>query len=324
MSARAGLVGMFQPPTLPSNGGNSVYMITDDNNDSLYIFILFPGAYDIAYEIASKTWYRNVFIIPVSLDALYVSDVTRLANDLSKIKFVVRVLFPGKFCAYVPTVVQRALIDSGRKTYYRYKNGIIAFDYKFEADTDYQPNFHDIFATFRTRRCLFVPFEVKKERILKLLQNDEVDWVYVPYSDPMFGTDCYTTLVIDSDFKPYMNKIIAFGFFNQTQVNYCKGRYPNSFPRTIRAEFTRSDNTLENGNPPVVGGKATIYDDPSNPNRPENLPPDGVDVNHGPWAAPFPVPKPHNVTAVKVNGATQGEIHIIPKTVGGPGEEDNP
>ena len=314
MSARAGLVGIYQPPTSTSNT-NSVYMITDEGNDSLYIFILFPGAYDISYEIASKTWYKNIFIIPVSLDALYVSDVTRLVNDLYKLKHIVRVLYPGKFCAYVPVAVQRALIDSDRKTYYQYKNGIISFDYKFESDTNYQPNFHDIFATFKTRRCLFVPFEVKKDRILKLLVNNDVDWVYVPYSDPMFGTDCYASLVIDPDFEPYMNKIIAFGFFNQTQVNYCKGRYPNSFPRTIKAEFIRSDHTMESGNPPVVGGESTLYDDPNNPNLPENLPPDGVDVNHGPWAAPFPIPKSQEESAIPVNGATAGEIVIIPTEI---------
>ena len=311
MSARAGLVGIYQPPT-PSSNTNSVYMITDDTSDSLYIFILFPGAYDIAYEVASKTWYRNIFIVPVSLDALFVSDVARLVNDLYKKKHIVRVLYPGRFCAYVPVAVQRALIDSHRKTYYQYKNGVISFDYKFESDTAYQPNFHDIFATFKSRRCLFVPFEVKKDRILKLLKNNDVDWVYVPYSDPMFGTDSFASLVIDTDFEPYMNKIIAFGFFNQTQANYCKGRYPNSFPRTIKAEFIRSDHTMENGNPPVVGGTSNKYDDPTNPNLPENLPPEGVDVNHGPWAAPFPVPKPQEEGATPVNGADPGTFAIIP------------
>ena len=306
MSARAGLVGIYQPPTLTSNV-NSVYMISDDNNDSLYIFILFPGAYNTAYEIASLPWYRNIFIVPVSLDGLYVSDVARLVNDLYTKKQIVKVLFPGKFSAYVPIAVQRALINSGRKTYYQYKNGIISFNFKFDG-ADYQPNFYDIYATFRTRRCLFCPFEVKKERILNLLKSNDVDWVYVPYSDPMYGTDSYATLVIDDDFAPYMDKIIAFGFFNETQENYCKARYPKSFPRTIRAEFLRTHSTFDTGNPPVVGGEA------DNMYTPDILiPPDagsGLIIKDDP---PFPIPIPQVVKPIEIQDEVDEDtMELIP------------
>lgn len=281
MSARAGLVGIYQPPTLQTDS-NAVYMIADENNDSLIIFILYPGAYNIAYEIASCAWYRNVFIVPVSLDALYVSDVTRLVNDLYKIKNTVKVLFPGEFSAYVPTPVQKALINSKRKTFYQYKNGVLAFNYKYKLPR-YQPNFYDIYATFKTRRCLFCPFEVKKERIMDFLTDNLVDWVYVPYSDPMFGTDSYATIVTDDAFKPYLGKFVAMGFFNITQANYCKGRYPFGFPRTIKAEFLRNQNTTETGNPPVVGGKITI-DDPAGLTEPTKEWPQ-VEM-------PYKVPKP--------------------------------
>lgn len=306
MSARAGLVGIYQPPTLISNS-NSVYMITDDNNDSLYIFILFPGAYNTAYEIASLPYYRNIFIVPVSLDGLFVSDVARLVNDLYAKKHIVKVLYPGKFSAYVPVPVQRALINSDRKTYYQYKDGIIAFNFKFTG-TGYQPKFYDIYATFHTRRCLFCPFEVKKDRILTLLKNNDVDWVYVPYSDPMFGNDSYATLVIDDDFTQYMDKIIAFGFLNETQENYCRARYPGSFPRTIRNEFIRSDTTTETGAIPVIGGEAddmyssdTIITDVPSTFLPK---------------PPFPKPLPQDINPIELTDTNEEQIAEIPTEVG--------
>lgn len=304
MSARAGLVGIYQPPTLVTKS-NSVYMISDENNDTLLIFILFPGAYDTAYEVASTACYRNIFIIPVSLDALYISDVVRLVNDLYTKKHIVKVLYPGKFCAYVPVAVQKALIASGRKSYYQYKNGFVTFDFKF-TNSDYQPNFHDIYATFRTRRCLFCPFEVNKARILSLLKNNDVDWVYVPYSDPMFGNDSFATLVIDKEFEPYMNKIIAFGFLNETQENYCKARYPMSFPRTIKNAFLRTDPSLDNGMPPVIGGEV---DDDVKPAETIIISPGNTP--HMEFPPPFPKPKPVNDTPIEVSGG-DGEIHIIP------------
>jgi hypothetical protein len=293
MSAKAGLVGIYQPPTLVSNA-NAVYLITDDDNDSLYVFILFPGAYNTAYEYASRPMYRNVFIVPVSLDALYVSDVTRLVNDLYTKKNIVKVLYPGKFSAYTPVAVQKALISSGRKTFYQYKNGIISFNFKM-TDSDYQPNFYDIYATFRTRRCLFCPFEVKKERLLALLRNNDVDWIYVPYSDPLFGTDSYASLVIDEDFEPYMDKIIAFGFLNETQENYCKGRYPKSFPRTIRALLAGAGSSFDTGFPPVEGVKSnsTSTTTPVVIDTPDTPSPQSIEhTPGGHFPAPFPKPLP--------------------------------
>jgi hypothetical protein len=311
MAARAGLVGIYQPPTIQGNP-NSVYMIADENNDSLYVFILFPGAYDTAYAVASCTWYRNIFIVPVSLDGLYVSDVARLVNDLAYTKHIVRVLYPGKFSAFVPTVVQKALINSNRKTYYQYTNGFISFNYRIDSDVNYQPNFYDIYATFKTRRCLFCPFEVNKDRILKMIKAGDVDWVYVPYSDPMFGTDSYATLVIDSDFEDYMDKIIAFGFHTEDQVNYCKGRYPKSFPRNIKNEFLQPFSTFETGYPPVVGGNVTIAGNTTTSSTDESN-----DVNKTPFPAPFPKPIPPEDPAINITLDENTVIEIGTETTEG-------
>lgn len=308
MASRAGLVGIYQPPNIDNSQHTSVYMIADDSKSELFIFILFPGAYNDAYEIASRVWYRNIFIIPVSLEGLYVSDVARLVKDLAPIKPLVKVLYPGKFSAYVPTIVQKALIDSSRTTYYQYNYGFISFDYRI-GDVSYQPNFHDIYATFKRRRCLFCPFEVDKTRILKMLQNDDVDWVYVPYNDTLFGLDCYATLMCYPEFEPYMDKIIAFGFSNDTEANYCKGRYPKSFPRTIRTEFLTVHPSTESGNPPVTGGEPTLTDkDIYEDNLPE-APPEETTTTK----PPYPKPLPEDLVYAKTEKLDKETLIEIPK-----------
>ena len=63
---KAGLIGVYKTPTLRSNN-TSVYMISDESAHILFVFVLFPGAYQDAYEIASKEMYPNVIIVPVLL-----------------------------------------------------------------------------------------------------------------------------------------------------------------------------------------------------------------------------------------------------------------
>jgi hypothetical protein len=287
MTPHAGLIGIYRSPKLRSQI-SSVYMIADDTTQSLFIYALFPGFYDDAYEVAFNVWYRNVFIIPVSLDGMYISDVARLANDLVKQKPVVRIIYPGRFSAFVPTDVQKCLIKTDRKSYSTYYYGFQAFNYQFDnAPASYQQNFYDIYVTYKKRRMLFCPFEVNKERILYMLKNDKVDWVYVPYSDPMFGADSFATILLDDDFKDYMKHIIAFGFMNETQALYCKGRYPDNFPNTIRNAFITSSADATSSIPPVTGGDVVYVDETTrfSDDDTEIIP---SDVTKPPYPKPIP------------------------------------
>lgn len=307
MASKAGLIGVFQPPK-DRNEVSSVYMISDETSHILFIFVLFPGAYMDAYEVASQETYTNIFIVPVSMDALYVSDVVRLANDLIPYKRKVKIIFPGKSPSFMPTAVQKALIKGGRTTFYQYTFGFVGLNYQIGKEI-YQPNFYDIYATFKNRRLLFCPFDVNKERILKMLQNNKVDWVYLPYSKPLFGSDCFATLVKDPDFEPYLDKLVAIGFTDQTHANFCRLRFPNNYPRTIRNAFLNLDNYLssETGNPVVVGGVPTYTDedDPDiTPIKPEVKPPHHPDM-------PFPRPLPPEKPEATEFPETNGEINLV-------------
>ena len=281
-------------------------MISDEAANILFVFILFPGSYDDVFEIASKETYPNIIIVPVSMDAIYVSDVVRLANDLTPYKHCVKILFPGKSPAYMPVDAQKAMIKTGHITYSQYTYGFVAMNYQINEEI-YQPNFYDIFITFKRRRILLCPFEVNKERVLNMLKNNKVDWLYVPYSKPLFGTLCFASMVIDPDFEPYLDKIVAMGFTDQTHATYCKLRYPNNYPRTIHTAFLNENPQFssETGNPVVVGGYPSVTDDDNPDNNQPELPPPPLDPE-----APFPLPVPPEKPECPEMPETNGEITI--------------
>ena len=311
MASKAGIIGTFQPP-MSRDDVSSVYMIFDEEKQCLYIFVLFPGAYMDAYEVASRVKYPNIVIVPVSTDALFVSDVVRLANDLIPYKNYVGILTPGKMPTYIPSSVQRAILRTGYGTRASYTQGFIAFNYKMNSSI-YQPNFYDIYLTFKQRRVLLCPFMVDKTRLLTLLKDNRVDWIYVPYSDPLFGEDCFVTILTDEYFAPYLNKIVAIGFRDNAHAEFCRLRYPNNYPRTMRSLFlnnitdvsTMYDN--DSGNVVVIGGvpntKVTIEDF-----LPEGTP----TINHynkpnlpdppGPFIKPIPPAKPEKHDLPDTNG----------------------
>ena len=281
-------------------------MISDEAANILFVFILFPGSYDDVFFFFFIEAYPNIIIVPVSMDAIYVSDVVRLANDLTPYKHCVKILFPGRSPAYMPVDAQKAMIKTGHITYSQYTYGFVAMNYQISEEI-YQPNFYDIFITFKRRRILLCPFEVNKERVLNMLKNNKVDWLYVPYSKPLFGTLCFASMVIDPDFEPYLDKIVAMGFTDQTHATYCKLRYPNHYPRTIHTAFLNENPQFssETGNPVVVGGYPSVTDDDNPDNNQPELPPPPLDPE-----APFPLPVPPEKPECPEMPETNGEITI--------------
>ena len=100
MITKSGLIGVYQPP-LVGNQTNSIYMLTDETTQTLFVLILYPGSYDDIYAIASLTWYRNIILVPVSLGSYFISDIVRLVQDLTTINKKVSVLSPDKFPKYL-------------------------------------------------------------------------------------------------------------------------------------------------------------------------------------------------------------------------------
>lgn len=228
-------------------------MISDEDTASLYVFVLFPGAYHDIYEIASLTAYTNIFIVPISLSPVFISDIYRLVNELTPIKHIVKIISPTKY-AYTNcnTLFLNAFVRGTTKSSFVYSDhGFIAFNWNDDECT-YPSRLNDIYCTFNNRRILLTSVKVDKERICKLFENDQLDYVYVPWSkNPEYNSaydDNFISLMECERLKPYASKIVPYGFNDQAEMTLCQEKYPNNFPVTIRHLFidTTMESSMEN------------------------------------------------------------------------------
>lgn len=252
MLSKAGLIGLYQASNI-RNKLSSVYMISDEDTASLYVFILFPGSYHDVYEIASLTAYNNVFIVPISLDPAYMSDIYRLVNELIPIKTVVKIISPAKY-AYSNCNIAflNSFVKGSAKSSYVYSgHGFISFNWN-DDEPKYPDRLNDIYCTFDNRRILLTSVKVDKERIIRLFENDQLDYVYVPWSkNPEYNstyTDNFISLMECEQLEPYKSKIIPYGFNDSVEIKLCQEKYPNNFPVTIRHLFinTTMESSMEN------------------------------------------------------------------------------
>ena len=257
-----GLIGIYNASNLRDNI-SSVYMISDSNTSSLFVFVLFPGAFHDVYEIASLTMYKNIFIVPISIYPEYISDIYRLVIELTKIKTRVKVISPDMLQPSVKSKLNSMFLNSlvkgtTKSTYVYSENGFIAFDWNDEngvapSSQTWPENFHDIYCTFGSKRVLLTVNKVDIDRIKSLLRQDLVDYVYIPWQNPSYTSAMFATFVdvfdeineMDKELgTEYTNKLVVYGFPNDAAIELASNEYGNNFPINARQLFL-SDAPIE-------------------------------------------------------------------------------
>ena len=250
-----GLIGVYNASNLRSDI-SSVYMISDSSTSSLFVFVLFPGAFHDVYEIASLTMYQNIFIIPISIYPEYISDLYRLVLELTKIKSVVKVMSPDMLLPSVKNKLNSMFLNSlvkgtAKSTYVYSDNGFIAFDWNdgdgvAPSGNTWPDNFHDIYCTFGDKRILLTVSKVDIPRIKALLRQDLVDYVYIPWQNPSYMSTMFATFVdvyeavdkMDKEYHTeYINKLVIYGFPNDAAIQLASEVYGNNFPINARQLF---------------------------------------------------------------------------------------
>lgn len=269
MKTKIGLIGLYNSSNFREDI-SSVYMISDEDTASLFIFVLFPGSYYDVYEIASLTTYQNIFIIPISIYPEYISDIYRLVMNLTPIKTRVKVMSPD---ALIPPIMNsmasmflNSFIKGSTKSSFVYStNGFIAFDWNESNEAPctsiWPSNYHDIYCTFGEKRILLTVNKVDIGRIKALLEKDLVDYVYIPWQNNAYSYDGYATFAdIYEEFKgtDHEKKLVPYGFPNIAAIDICKEKYPDNFPVIARALFIDEEPIGEDWLDCVTYGEAVL------------------------------------------------------------------
>lgn len=251
-----GLIGVYNASNIRSNV-SSVYMISDASTSSLFVFVLFPGAYHDVYEIASLTMYQNVFLIPISIYPEYISDLYRLVVELTKIKTRVKIISPDMIVPSIKTklntIFLNALVKGSTKSTYVYSdNGFISFDWNdgeggaAPSTMIWPESFHDIYCTFGDKRILLTINKVDVDRIKTMLKDDLVDFVYIPWQNPSYTNTMFSSFIdvfnevakMDTIYgTQHALKLVIYGFPNDAAIDFASETYSANFPINARALF---------------------------------------------------------------------------------------
>lgn len=276
MQDAMGLIGIYNASNLRDDI-SSVYMISDSSTSSLFVFVLFPGAFHDVYEIASLTMYQNVFLIPISTYPEYISDIYRLVIELTKIKTRVKVISPDMLQpnvkARMNSMFLNSLVKGSSKSSYVYsENGFIAFDWngangveEASSHQSWPESFHDIYCTFGNKRILLTVNKVDIYRIKYLLVQDLVDYVYVPWQNPSYTSSMFATFVdvfnviaeMDKELgTEYANKLVIYGFPNDAAIELASETYGSNFPINARQLFISDANPIDDWLKYITFGEA--------------------------------------------------------------------
>lgn len=249
MVSLVALTGVFQAPRV-ENGYIATPMFCLNESATLFVFLTYPDAYDNVFEIASRPKYENVFIVPISLDADYISDVHRLVSDLTPLKHTVKVIFPTRYPMEVNNLNDNAVIRGDKEApTFIFPNGFIAFDYLPSGGckckkcscgchlcgADANRDMHDIYLKWNDKAYLFTSTTVNKTRIKELVAAKAVDYIYVPYA---YGpTEVFLSLINDTTMTDVIPSLVAYGFRNYEEFLRCYQNYPFNTPMPYRRPF---------------------------------------------------------------------------------------
>jgi hypothetical protein len=182
----AGYIGIYREPYSDLRCyGDSIYAITDENQQELILILLTPGCYKEAFALASHMSFQRIKLIVPSMDVLFISDVFRLVTDLMKIKKSVKWYYPE----HIATTPANVLFEMAQMTnnYLASDIGGTTIEFKLSSSRDENHRFYDIYVCRDDSYIVFCMY-MDAEKLTKLMTStDHYDQIHMPYNCTFYG-----------------------------------------------------------------------------------------------------------------------------------------
>lgn len=217
-----GYTGIFRAPyNSVSNHDSTIYCIANYIKTMLIIIPLSPGFFADAYKIAKTPQYQEIYILPPSLDCLYISDVFNLyqslrALDKSKIKVI---------CSLSPDckTSDQFLRDFELRRNYQFHfapYGINPMDLYVKLNPNLNPEYrpsNDIIIGDADRNIILTQY-MSNEKLDHCIDVG-YDEIHMSFSQNIYGGLSYLQ-AMDYD-RRLIDKLIANSFTSIDEFNYC-------------------------------------------------------------------------------------------------------
>lgn len=201
----SGYFGIYKSPlALNPNYGNSLFCTTDVNKTTLVCIVLSPDAIYDLYKVCSVISYTNIYIIPISLDTIFCSDICNAILYLRNQKPNIKWIYPTQLSGTVVEFEEREIVASDYN-FENFNNASLSFvkcDLTVNTGTvsnDARIIYDIIFFDGNTKYYFCNYYEAAKA--LSLYNNTNIDQVHVSYD---------TTLVGGLNFKQLIAKDVSY------------------------------------------------------------------------------------------------------------------
>jgi hypothetical protein len=218
MGIISGYQGVVIPPRNKTNY-NSLFLITDNDRTELNIIANQPGFYEDAYNIAKMVSYQTVNIFAVSISALFISDIFRLVNDLSKIKANVKFVYPEAINIQTNLDFDmRKLIQS---SYVNQADSNITIEYE-KTSIVMDGGLYNIHVRDGVKHRVICAY-VDATTLPTLYNNTEVSEIHLPYTKTLYGGLTYVDIFSSTDLKQYSSKCMINAVSNMDEWSFIYG-----------------------------------------------------------------------------------------------------
>lgn len=211
--------GIYLQPHLKEENSTMAYL-TNEERDTLILFLLSPGLFQDAYKLASNPSYRYVYIFIPSSNFLFLSDVIRLQNALSPLKLKCNVIYPIN--------IDDKYTNMDFKNNFLKRNNILLNEENGASSIKYMKitsnNIYNIHISINNGGYVFATYLDKD--ILNILHNDElVKEIHLFYTSSLFGGLTFKDIKEDYSIRKISSKIRCNGFNNYEEFRDCKNKY---------------------------------------------------------------------------------------------------
>lgn len=197
-------------------------ILDEKTKSDLVLFLLTPGLFQEAYDIASKVSYRNVYIFVPSNDFLFISDVVRLQNELSKTKEKCKVIFPRAFPDEYSNVEFRNNLIK--------KNSIIINNGDFSISVKYvKTDVHNVYNihVYDSNHGFCLSSFINEEILDALNEEKEITEVHIPYTKSLYGGLTFADTVKKYNLGHRARKLVCNSFTGRSEYHDCVNKYHN-------------------------------------------------------------------------------------------------
>ena len=214
----------------------SVFVVCDKQRTELNLFLLQPGSYNTAFEIARGVHFQEVNIFATAYDINFVTDVYRLSHDLKMYlkKPVVHTYFPEVFpMAVDPTTSLNHIRKFTFKSHYdpnisvEYHIHDRSIDDRVKAGLMNLPSglLYDI-VVFLGGKVVILPAKATMDILNEAVCIDKAE-VHLPYKQTLYGGYSYSDITEDchNQFSRYIKRICYVNCFSSIdEMIYCRNQ----------------------------------------------------------------------------------------------------